>query len=141
MKGCSVYHQNQNREKAESKCSSLQQRFFFLPVYLYLIIELCLSLRKGRTCLRIAMQGYYFNVFGSILMSCFVYLFTYEKISMFRGHFLIWKKEKHFFLKALYQNGLNFLFLGNYHFMRLSHKCFSEKRYQFLAALKLYNFF
>ena len=40
MKTCSVYHWNQNRNKTDYKCSSLQYRY--LSVYLYLIIKLCL---------------------------------------------------------------------------------------------------
>ena len=41
IKTCSVYHWNQTRNKVESKCSSLQQRYLFLfiwleiPVFLY----------------------------------------------------------------------------------------------------------
>ena len=36
------YHWNQNTNKTDNKCSSLQRRYLVIYVYLYLIIELCL---------------------------------------------------------------------------------------------------
>ena len=63
MKTCSVYHWNQNRNKAENKCSSLQQRYLFICLFDYKALFVCL---KDRTCLRMAIPAYFFNIFGSI---------------------------------------------------------------------------
>ena len=64
MKTCSVYHWNQNRNKAENKCSSLQQRYLFTFLFDYKALFLCV---KDRACLRMAIPVYCFNIFGSIL--------------------------------------------------------------------------
>ena len=71
MKTCSVYHWNQNRNKAENKCSSLQQRYLFICVFDYKALFVCV---KDRTCLRMAISAYYFRFLNQFLVSCFVYL-------------------------------------------------------------------
>ena len=63
MKTCSVYHWNQNRNKAENKCSSLQQRYLFICLFDYKALFVCL---KDRICPRMAIPVYCFNIFGSV---------------------------------------------------------------------------
>ena len=65
MKTYSVYSWNQNRNKAENKCSSLQWRYLLICLFIfdYKALFVCV---KDRTCLRIAIPDYCFNIFGSI---------------------------------------------------------------------------
>ena len=74
-KTCSVYHWNQNRNKTENNavhCSrGIYYLFICLLIFDYKALFVCV---KDRTCLRIAVPAYCFNIFGSILVSCFVYL-------------------------------------------------------------------
>ena len=64
VKICSIYQWNQNKTKAENKCSSWQWGYLYisLSIFDYKALFLCV---KYRTCLRIAMPGYCFNIFGS----------------------------------------------------------------------------
>ena len=71
MKTCSVYHWNQNRNKVENKCSSLQQTYLFICLFDHKAFFVC---AKDRACLRMAIPAYCFSIFGSILVPYFVYL-------------------------------------------------------------------
>ena len=62
MKTCSVYHQNQNRNKAENKCSSLQQRYLSICLFDYKVFFVS---KKDRKCLRTTIPAYCFIIFGS----------------------------------------------------------------------------
>ena len=114
MKTCSVYHWNQNRNKAENKCSSLQQRYLFICLFDYKALFVCL---KDRICPRMAIPVYCFNIFGSVFGVLFCLLIKklilgcktlwqimrqiisfYEQFEVWE-HFLIWAKKKHFFLE------------------------------------------
>ena len=109
MKTCSVYHWNQNRNKADNKCSSLQQRYLF--VYLTIKLLVCV---KDSTCLWMATPVYCFSIFGSIFGVLFCLLIkelilgcdtiwqsmrsSYEQFEVW-VHFLKWTNKKHFFLE------------------------------------------
>ena len=69
MKTCSVYHLNQNRKRQRIYALNCN-RGIHSSVYLYLII---VGL-KDKASQRLEIPAYYFNVFRSILVSCFVYL-------------------------------------------------------------------
>ena len=71
MKTCSVYHWNQNRNKAENKCSLLQYKYLFICLFDYKALFVCV---KDKTCLKMAIPVYCFSTFGSIFVSCFVYI-------------------------------------------------------------------
>ena len=71
MKTCSVYHWNQNRNKAENKCSSLQQRYLFTCFFGFKAFLVCI---KDRTYLRMAITAYCFSIFGSIFGALFCLL-------------------------------------------------------------------
>ena len=71
MKTCSVYHWNQNRNKAENKCSSLQKRYLFIYLLDCKALFVCV---KDRTCLRMAIPAYCFSIFGSIFGALFCLL-------------------------------------------------------------------
>ena len=71
IKTCSVYHWNQNRNKAE------KMQFIAVEVFIYLFIWLqtlfvCV---KDRTCLRMAILAYCFSICGSIFDALFSLLF------------------------------------------------------------------
>ena len=70
MKTCSVYHWNQSRNEAEKNAVHCS-RGIYLSVYL--VVKLCLLVQK-RTCLRMAIPAYYFNIFGSIFGALFYLL-------------------------------------------------------------------
>ena len=63
MKTCSVYHWNQNRNKAKNKCSLLLYKYLFICLFDYKALFVCV---KDRTCLRMAIPAYCFSIFGSI---------------------------------------------------------------------------
>ena len=63
MKTCSVYHWNQNRSKADNKCSSLQQRYLFICLFDYKALFVCV---KDKTCLRTGIPSYCLKIFGAI---------------------------------------------------------------------------
>ena len=63
MKNCSVYHWNQDRNKAENKCRFLQQRYLFIFLFDYKALFVC---AKDRKCLRMAIPAYCFSIFESI---------------------------------------------------------------------------
>ena len=67
MKTCLVYHWNQNRNKAENKCSLLQYRGIYLSVYL--TTKPCLFLLKT-ACLRMAIK--FFGVLFCLLIKKFI---------------------------------------------------------------------
>ena len=62
MKTCSVYHWNQNTNKAENKCSSLQQRYLFICLFDCKALFVCV---KDETCLGMAIPAYCFIIFES----------------------------------------------------------------------------
>ena len=80
-----IYHWNQNRNKAENKCSSLHfSRGIYLSVYFRFIFDhkaLFVSL-KDRTCLRIAIPAYCLNIFGSIFGVLFSFLIKKLKVTV-----------------------------------------------------------
>ena len=63
MKTCSVHQWNQNRNKAENECSSLQYRYLFICLFDYKALLLWV---KDRPCLRMAIPAYCFSIFGTI---------------------------------------------------------------------------
>ena len=71
MRICSVYYWNQNRNKAENKCSSLQKMYLFIGLFDYKALFVCV---KDRTCLRMAIPAYRFSIFGSIFGALFCLL-------------------------------------------------------------------
>ena len=71
MKTSSAYHWNQNKNKDENKCSSLQQRYLFICLF---DCKALLVYVKDRTCLRMAIPPYYFSIFGSIFGALFCLL-------------------------------------------------------------------
>ena len=68
MRTCSVYHWNQNRNKAENKCSLLQKRYLFICLFGFKALFVC---AKDRTCLRMAIPDYCFIIFGSTFGALF----------------------------------------------------------------------
>ena len=66
MKTGSVYHWNQNRNKAENKCSSLQQRYLFICLFDYKALFVCLKDKQY--------QPIPSTFLDQVLVSCFVYL-------------------------------------------------------------------
>ena len=68
MKNCSVYHWNQNRNKAENKCSSLQWRYLLICLFDCKALFVCV---KDRKCLRMAIPAYCFIIFGSTFGASF----------------------------------------------------------------------
>ena len=130
MKTCSAHGWNQDRNKAENKCSSLQQRYLFICLFTFNYKALLVCV-KDKTCLRTAIPAYCFNIFGSI----FGVLFRLLIKKLILGCKTIWQrmrkfpcavwnvstfpymdKEETFFLKTLHWYGLNFL--DNYLFIR-----------------------
>ena len=71
MKTCSIYHWNQNRNKAENKFSLLQLRYLYICLFGYKALFVCV---KDRTCLRVAIPAYCFSIFGSIFDALFCLL-------------------------------------------------------------------
>ena len=71
MKTCLAYHWNQNRNKTENKCSSLQERYLFICLCDYKDLFGCV---KDRTCPRMAIPTYCFSIFGSIFGAIFCLL-------------------------------------------------------------------
>ena len=72
---CSVYYWNHKRSKSENKCSSQQQGYFFICLLIFdYKVQLCFFYLKDRTCLRIAIPIYCFNIFGSIFCVLFCLL-------------------------------------------------------------------
>ena len=117
MKNCSVYHWNQNRNKADNKCSSLQQMYLFICLALFVCV-------KDMKCLRMAIPIYCFNIFGLIfgLLFCLHIknlilgckdLAKYEKVSvsslMCENISSYGKRRSISFLKIAHWYGLNFL--------------------------------
>ena len=82
IKTCSVYHWNQNRNKGENKCSSLQRG-------IYLCLFVCV---KDSTYLRMAIPAYCFSIFGLIFDVFFRLLI--KKIIL--GCETIWKSMRKF---------------------------------------------
>ena len=131
LKTCSVYHWNQNRNKAENKCSSLHQKYLFICLFIfdYKARFVCV---KDRPCLRIAITDYCFNIFGSIFSVLFCLLVKKSILgcktvwqSMIKFPCPVWsvstfphinKEEAFFFLKTANWYGQNFL--DNYLFIR-----------------------
>ena len=89
MKTSSAYHWNQNKNKDENKCSSLQQRYLFICLF---DCKALLVYVKDRTCLRMAIPPYYFSIFGSIFGALFCLLI--EKLIL--GWDTIWQSIRKF---------------------------------------------
>ena len=128
----SISLESEQKHKAENKCNSLQSRCLFICLFIfdYKALLVCV---KNRTCLRIAIPAYCFNIFGSVFGILFVYFLRswYWEVkpsgkvreSFLRvyfdvwGHFLIWTKKKKFFFWKLHI-GMVYFFLDNYLFIR-----------------------
>ena len=88
MKTCSVYHWNQNRNKAENKCSSLQQRYLFICLFDYKAV--CLCKRQNMSKNGLLLQHYWVNfcclvyLLKKVNIRMWHYLTKYEKVSMSR---------------------------------------------------------
>ena len=117
----SVHHWNQNRNKAENKWSSLQERYLFICLFDFKAQFVC---AKDRRCLRMAIAAYCLKIFGSIF--CLLFCLLTKKLILrcktiwqiwesfceqfeVWEHFLVWTKKKHFFFKTAHFYGLNFL--------------------------------
>ena len=64
MKTCSVYCWNQKENNAKNKCSSLQQGYLFICLFIFDYKALYVSV-KEKPCLKIAIAAYCF-IFGGL---------------------------------------------------------------------------
>ena len=87
----SVYHCNQKKNRARNKCSSLQQRYLFICLFIFVYKSMFVCV-KDRTCLRIAIPAYCFNLFGSIF--CVLFCLFFEKL--IKGSKTTWQSMKKF---------------------------------------------
>ena len=92
----------------------MQYRCLFIWLVDHKALFVCI---KDRTCLRMAITAYHFNIFGSIFGALFCSLIK-KLILGFKSevwvHFLGWTKKKYFF--PAHWHDLNFL--GNYLLIR-----------------------
>ena len=89
IKTCSLYHWNQNRNKAKNKCSLLQYKYLFICLFDYKALFVCV---KDRTCLRMAIPAYCFSIFGSIFGVLFCLLIK----KFILGSDTIWQSMRKF---------------------------------------------